>query len=435
MLNNDLPKVLVVGINAWREDGTAHTLMDIFRCWDPERVALVYARADLPNTNVCKRYFQISESQIIQSVLKPWKKVGRVVGNTPIVKTEEVIAEHTRYTKAHKKSSSLLPLIREVVWKFGRWKTPALTKFIQDFAPDIIFIPIYPVAYMGRIQQYVTQLTGKPTVCYLADDNYSYDSCKNILSYIHRFWLRQHVKSIAKNCKEMFVIVEKEKEDTDKRFGTNSKILTKSIDFTDKSYIHKKPNYPLKFVYTGSLIIGRDKTLALVADAINKVNHQTGKVKAELFIYSQTEPCEEIQQRINKGASHFCGHIGREEVLKVQQEADVVIFAESLEGKEANVAKLSFSTKITDYLSNGKCVLAIGKDYIAPIDYFRRNDSAIIAYTKEEIYEQINHIVNNPEIIDEYGEKAFNCAIRNHEKNMMNRRFIETMLHVVKSEE
>ena len=41
---NKLPKVLVIGINAWREDGTAHTLMDIFRCWDSERIALVYTR-------------------------------------------------------------------------------------------------------------------------------------------------------------------------------------------------------------------------------------------------------------------------------------------------------------------------------------------------------------------------------------------------------
>ena len=79
----ELPKVLVVGINAWREDGTAHTLMDIFRCWDPKKVALVYSRADLPNTDVCKRFFQISESEVMKSVVKPWMKVGREVESTP----------------------------------------------------------------------------------------------------------------------------------------------------------------------------------------------------------------------------------------------------------------------------------------------------------------------------------------------------------------
>lgn len=429
-----LPKVLVIGINAWREDGAAHTLMDIFRCWDPDRLALVYARADLPDTDVCKRYFQISENQIIGSILKPWKKVGRIIENTHVVKQSEVEAEHARYTQAHKKSSSLLPLLREIVWKFGHWKTPALKKFVLDFNPDIIFIPIYPVAYMGRIQRYIAKLTGKPTVCYLADDNYSYDSCQNLCSYIHRFWLRHHVGPIARNCKDMFVIVEKEKEDTDRRFGTDSKILTKSIDFNGRTYVHRQLNNPLRFIYTGSMIIGRDRTLALVSDAINEVNRQKGEVKAEMFIYSQTEPCDRMLRRINIGASHFCGRISRDEVLKVQQEADVVIFAEALDGKEANVAKLSFSTKITDYISNGKCVLAIGRDYIAPIDYFQRNDAAIIAHSPEEIVTQVNRIVNNPTLIDEYGRKAFDCAVRNHEKDMMIRRFIGTMLHAVGQE-
>ena len=126
----NLPKVLVIGINAWREDGTAHTLMDIFRCWDPERLALVYTRADLPNTDVCHRYFQISESQVLKSVLKPWIKVGHEVKNTPSTDGAEISAEHARYASAHKKSSSLLPLLREMVWKLGRWKTPALRKFV-----------------------------------------------------------------------------------------------------------------------------------------------------------------------------------------------------------------------------------------------------------------------------------------------------------------
>ena len=427
----NLPKVLVIGINAWREDGTAHTLMDIFRCWDPERVALVYTRADMPNTEVCHRYFQISESQVLKSVLKPWMKVGREVKNTPSTNGAEISAEHARYASAHKKSSSLLPLLREIVWKFGHWKTPALRKFVQDFNPDIVFVPIYPTVYMGWIQKYIIKLTGKPTVCYLADDNYSYDSCNGLLSYLHRFWLRQQVGPLARGSKQMFVIVDKEKEDTDSRFGTNSVILTKSLDFTGKSYQPHTPNSPLKFVYTGSMIIGRDKTLAMLADTINKANEETGSIKAELYIYSQTEPKEDVLSRINRAASHFCGQISRDEVLKVQREADVVVFAEALSGKESNAAKLSFSTKITDYLSNGKCILAIGKNDIAPIDYFRRNDSALIATSVEEIEKRVREIITNPGLTDEYGRKAFDCAVKNHEKGMMNERFINTMKKAV----
>ena len=425
-----LPKVLVVGINAWREDGESHTLMDIFRCWDPNKIALIYSRADMPNTEVCKNFFQISESEVIKSVFKPWLKVGRKVVNTSTNSSADV--EHARYQQIHKKNASWMYIVRELVWKLGHWKTKSLRKFVQDFNPDIIFIPIYPTVYMGWIQRYIIKLTGKPTVCYLADDNYSYDSCKDVFEYIPRWWLRKQVGPIARGCDQMFVIVEKEKEDTDKRFGTDSVILTKSIDFTGKCFLHREPNIPLKFVYTGSMVIGRDETLAVLADAINIINDEAGKTKAELYIYSQTEPKDTILSRINRGSSHFCGRVNRFEVQKVQTEADVVVFAESLIGKEANAAKLSFSTKITDYLSNGKCILAIGKEYIAPIDYFLRNDSAIIARTNEEIFQQVRNIISSPSLVEDYSKKAYDCAVRNHDMNMINKRFINSMLKVVK---
>ena len=425
MGNRNLPKVLIVDVNAWREDAAAHTLLDIFRCWDSDKLGLVYTSSELPYNSVCHKYFQISESQIIRSVIKPWMKVGREVDNTP-KSDDDALAERERSKKIHKRQPKWIRLVREAIWKLGRWKTPALRRFVEDFNPDIVFVPIFPYAYMGRIQKYVNKIANKPIVCYLADDNYSYDSCRNVYDYLQRFWTRQYVWSLASKSKQMFVIVDKEKEDTDSRFGTDSVILTKSIDFTGRSYQHRKPNKPLKFVYTGSMVIGRDKTLAVVADAINKANENG--VKAEMYIYSQTEPSDEIRSHIDCGAAHFCGSVPHQEVKRIQEEADVVVFAESLIGKDANAAKLSFSTKITDYISNGKCVLAIGKEYIAPIDYFHRNDAAIIAHTNEEIFEKVKMIVENPALVDEYGEKAFSCAVRNHEKGMMTKRFISTML-------
>ena len=107
-----------------------------------------------------------------------------------------------------------------------------------------------------------------------------------------------------------------------------------------------------------------------------------------------------------------------------------MIFAEALEGKEANVARLSFSTKITDYLANGKCILAVGKKGIAPMDYFEKNDSAIVAYSEQDIYAQILNIVNHPEMMDEYGRKANDCGVRNHDKQVVDARLIDTICKV-----
>lgn len=424
-----LPKVLVIDVNAWRNDAGSNTLREIFSCWDPDRLAVVYTSSQLPDSKICKNYFQISENQVLKSVFRPMMRVGQVVENTPIDDSDDAVVERTRYQRAHKKHSKWMRLAREVVWKLGHWRTPALKKFILDFDPDVIFVPIFPSAYMGRIQEYIIKLSGKPTVGYLADDNYSYDACKDVVDYIHRFWTRQYVGPLARGCREMFVIVDKEKEDTDRRFGTNSVILTKSIDFTGRTFKHKSHDLPLKIVYAGSLLLGRDKTLALVADAINAMNKDG--IMAELFIYSQNQPDSKMMQKLDCASSHYCGSVPYQQIQEILEDADVVIFAETLDGKDANIAKLSFSTKITDYLSNGKCILAIGKEDIAPIDYFRKYDSALVATTKEGIIRQIKAIVGNPKIINEYGEKAFNCAVINHDKTLMIDRFIDTIYKAI----
>lgn len=431
-MNDNLPKVLVIDVNAWRNDTGTNTLREIFSCWNPAKLAVVYTSSQLPDSDVCNHYFQISENQIIRSLYHPALSVGRMVEKTFFNNDADATVEKERYAKAHKNHSKWMRLAREVVWKLGHWKTKALRNFVFDFDPDIIFVPIFPYAYMGRIQEYIIRLTGKPTVCYLADDNYSYDACQDFYDYICRFWARQFVGPLARQSKKMFVIVDMEKEDTDNRFGTDSVILTKGIDFSNRPYVERNVNKPLRFVYTGGLIIGRDKTLALVADAINKINDLAGNILAELFIYSQHQPSDEIKAHINIGASHYCGSVPYQEIRGIHEQADVVVFAEGLDGKEANIAKLSFSTKITDYLASGKCVLAIGKENIAPLDYFKRNDSAIVAHNAEEIGLQVCRILSSPKLVLDYSYKAYDCAVRNHEQAMMNQRFIETMCQAVK---
>ncbi len=430
MENTVKPRVLVIGTNPWREDGTAHTLKNIFSCWDPQSLALIYTRSGLPFTNVASRFFQISENLVLKNLHKPWVQVGNEVHSTKEVDMSITKDEEQRYARAHKHHSMLLTFCREFVWLLGHWRSRALSAFISDFDPDMLFVPIYPTVYMGWIQRYVIRKSKKPFVCYLADDNYSYDSCKGVLSYVHRFWLRKNVRWLSTHCRQMYVIVEKEKEETDRLFGTNSIILTKSIDFSNRPFDFQKVNRPINFVYTGSLIIGRDKTLAIIADAINDLNKDG--INAVLNIYSKDEPVSDIMARLNSGSSRHNGFIPRDNVDKVQQSADVVVFAEALDGKEANIARLSFSTKITDYLANGKCVFAVGKTDIAPIDYFMRNDSAIIAHTKQEVYNQIERIITQPQIIEDYSRKAYECAVRNHEKSVVDRRFIDTMLNVLR---
>ena len=421
-----LPKVLAISLSTWRSDSGIHTQTDLFKFWDPDKVAQIYTKSDLPNTPVCNSFFQISENAIIHSVITR-KPVGKRVYNGEKADDKAVEAEKKLYAKAHKKKSWMMTVAREIVWKLGRWKTEALEQFVEDFDADVYFIPIYPVVYTAKIQLYILKKFPKPYVCYLADDNYSYMACgRNPWAYIHRFMLRRVVNQLANNCDEMFTITKTEANDTDKVFGTHSVVLTKGIDYSQLTYEERIPNNPIKMVYTGNLLIGRSSSLVAISKALYNINKETEKVTFD--IYSPTLLDDEIMKWLNSNGCHYFGAVTKDKVAEIQRNADIVVFVESLEKEHRYAARLSFSTKLTDYFASGKCIFAIGDKEIAPIEYLRENDAAVIATDYSNVERELSMLIDNPEMICEYGRKAFECGKRNHEESVVKKTFIDTII-------
>ena len=427
----EFPKVLIAGVDAWRKDGPSDTLPNIFSCWDKEKVALVYTRSNNPDSDVSNNFFQISENKVLKSIFRPWIKTGKTAENHQSVISKDLIIEQKRYGKAHKKHSEFMTLCREIVWLLGNWKSKELRDFVNKFNPDVLFLPIYNKWYMCSLELFLIRITKKPIATYYVDDDYSYDSCQGILSYLHRFVLRKYVKKLMVKSRESFVIADMVKNEIDKTFNKDSKILTKGVDFTTSEYSAKKIKYPIKFVYTGNLLIGRDSTLLLIADIINKLDN-TGE-KISLDIYSQTELSENVLQKLNNGNSHFHGNIPREKIEEIQKNADVLIFAEAISGKNSYAAKMSFSTKLTDYMKSGKCIFAVGKQDISPIHYLKKYDAAIVSTNEQEIYENIKSLLEEPKLIENYGSKAFNCAKQNHDKESIDKRFCTVLFELWRS--
>lgn len=429
-----LPKVLAISLSTWKIDSGIHTQTDLFKFWETDRVAQIYTRSDLPNTPVCNNFFRISENEIIKSVFRRCP-VGKRVYNTNVLDDESkkaVAAEQKLYTFAHKRKSWLMTVIREIVWSLGCWKTKALDEFVIEEDADVYFVPIYSVVYMGKLQLHIMKKYPKPYVCYLTDDNYSYHACgKNVFAYIHRFMLRRVVKQLAENCDEMFTITKMEGEETDKTFGTNSTVLTKGIDYSNLSYEEKSVSHPIRMVYTGNLLIGRAKSLVEISKAMSKINSTEKKITFD--IYSPTILDDKTMEYLNANGCCFRGQVPKSEVEQIQNSADIVVFAESLEKKHCLDARLSFSTKLTDYFKSGKCIFAIGDERIAPIVYLKENDCAVIATEYADIESKLQLLVSHPDLILQYGKKAFNCGEKNHNEVNVKKTFVETICKAANS--
>ena len=416
------PKVIVTCIDAWRGDVGANTLPNFFTSWNPNQLAVVYTKADLPETKLCNCFFQIAENEVLHAAFHPGRKCGKIVYNETIKKNivqkeaEEVIEEHKRYDFFRKYRWSLFYIARDILWGMGAWKNDNFDCFLKKVDADVIFFPIYPYTYMNKIQSYIAKKTGLRGVAYVADDNYSYKpEWYNPLFNLRRFFLRKSIREVMQYCDELLVILPMLEKEYGKNFNIPIKVLTKGID-TDKShFVESAKQFPLKMVYTGNLFIGRDKSIIKVIKAIEKINQENGRTTIQLDIYSHIHLSESLLKRLNiKGSSRFMGAVPTSEVEGIQNKADIVLFVEGIDFMNKNKARLSFSTKLTDYFRSGKCIFAVGKTNIAPIDYLLKNNAAVIANSSKSIYLQLQKIVARPELIDKYGQTAYNLGIRNH---------------------
>ena len=172
--------------------------------------------------------------------------------------------------------------------------------------------------------------------------------------------------------------------------------------------------YPLSIVYMGNIGSGRWKELAKVAQAVKIINKD--KIKCFLKIHTMSPHTDEMEKALNlDNASTLLEPVPTEKVLETMQSADILLHVEPTGKKERNFFRLSFSTKIVDYLYNARCIVAVG-GHTAAMSYLKRNDAAVVIENNSKIQDQLEKLIDDPKRINEYAIKGWNCGKRNHQR-------------------
>lgn len=407
------PRILVMSVPSWNSRVGANTWATLLKQYDSKNIASIYIRDEVSDSKVCSRYFCISENRIIKSLLNRKIKTGYEVCQVDDESVSDLEAHNELYKKMGRKRSYLMLLAREIIWKFGRWNTPELRRFIDEFKPDIVLHSMDGYIHLNRITQYVIKQTGAKAAGYIWDDNFSYKVEKGIGFKIYRFFQRLSLKKLARSTQAFFAITEKTKREADSFFGIDCTVLTKPLN-SEPQVNYGEITKPLKMLYTGSLYIGRDRSLEKISDALKKLNSNGDEIF--LDVYTQTELPADAKQKIENRWCILHPPIPQKEVIEKQKQADILLFLEDIDGKYSKAARLSFSTKITDYLSAGKCIFAVGNRDTAPIEYFKTNNAAVVAVNDEEIISCLNNLQKNSELLTEFAKNAVECANKNHNK-------------------
>lgn len=417
-------RVLVCSVMCWNKETGSDTFSSLMQGYDTNNLANLYIREGIPDSAVCNNYFKISESKVIKSVIFRGLKTGTQISANCTEATkmiDEDAPESERiYSKYGKKKSLFKLIARELLWKFGKWKTKELDSFLEEFKPEVVFFAMEGYIHFININKYILKKTHAKGIAYFWDDNFTYKQSSGLGFRAYRFLQRRTLKQAAKLCDSFFAISPKTKREADEVFNINCEVLTKPIDFQNLTFKEYTPSRPIKMLYTGKLIIGRYDTVKLIGNVIDEINKDD--VKIELDIYTTTKDLDVTG--LSKYV-HILGSIPQSEISKVQSNADILLFAEAIEGRNSKTARLSFSTKLTDYFKSGKCILAVGNYDIAPIEYLREENAALIANNYSSVFNVLSQVINNRSIITEYAERAFDVGKKNHDKNMIQKRLFD----------
>lgn len=373
------------------KDNLGSTIENIFG--DKEKYSLhnIFLRADDSLNNVCDSYFQISEQDIIKSIFFR-KECGICFydtksNNGSLINNKSISARNRekRLYDFVKGTNLYFPwIVRECVWKYGKWRNDNLKKYLNSIKPDIIFMTSLSCIYPYKILDYIEKNNSIKIVYFHVDDNYSYNT--NIFSpfyYCHKYILRKNMIEHISNSKMNYAISPSLKKEYDKQFNIKCAILTKLTDFSCAKEYNNNDKHII-ICFTGNISSGRWKTLLLVDRALHTLCDEG--LDLELRIYSATKPNKEFMNTINSSkCTSFLGEISGLEVKRVQEEADILLHVESFDCKDISEVKLSFSTKIVDYLSRKRSVIAIGPVNVASIEYFVHNEIGLCITERNSI--------------------------------------------------
>jgi hypothetical protein len=411
-------KILIISHEVWSENNNGgNVLSNIFSDFDAE-FAQIYCSPGKPNNKLCKKYFQITDKMIVSGLFRN-QKIGERINYKDFPSqsttniTDDVNDEKWYFSIFKKYRLSIFTSIREILWKFSSWKSNELEDFILDFKPDVIFAPCYSHIFMLRMNRYVKKIADVNMISYISDDSYSLRQISiSPFYWINRLLSRAYIKKTFKDYSLVYTMTEEQSDELENSLKANMRILRKGADFSGLSN-KTVVNNPIRIVYAGGIYINRWKILATIGEVLQKINKDN--VRIRLDIYTQNSVTQKQTEVLNDGRTIFLhSAVNQKELLAVYNSSDIALHVESFDLKYRLITRLSFSTKIVDCLASRCAVMAISWKEHAGLMYLRKNDAAICIDDLSNLYNTLIEIVDNPEYVIKYADKAWACGKNNH---------------------
>lgn len=417
MINN-IPKVLVITVNPFSStQNNGKTFASIFKNFPSENIAQIYKSGDIDkNVPNCNRYFNINTNNYIDKndlikEIDGWK---------------EVLIDQIR-------SNNFCRLTRDILIILKGWKSDALIKWINDFKPELIFFCGGDALYLYNTTLKIAVENRCQLIYFITDDYVLPRFSLDLFYWIRLGWMRRLFKKTSRHSAEIYCISDKMRIIYEKNFKISSKIIMHCVKLLKNDYNSTASNH-ISFIYTGGLHFNRWKVLAMIGDCLRELSKKG--ITGTLRIYSKQNPNSRMLRSLHKPPYiSYCGSLEENELKEIQTKADVLVHVESFDYKSKKSTFLSISTKISEYMSLGRCIFAIGPSEVASIQYLCDNKIGVVINKKKKVLikSALERLITRPEVRMQYGDMAYDFAEKFHNEKKILDQFERRLVEINKS--
>ena len=410
-------RLLIISNIALSEtSNTGKTILSYFDCLPKNNVRQLYFSGETPTVEGY-RYFRIYDKDIIAGRFNQTKRGGEV----EYIPREKL--EYDWYGEANHGHGDLLRLAREFLW-YKSWQSKQLWSFLDEFHPTMVFFVGGDFCAAYEICREIVSRYNSRLALYLTDDYLFPRSTDNLISRCRRRLIEKEFLKTLDMADSFFTISDVMREEYKKMYKRDSFTIVNMTESLKEDIIDEERTY-CKLVYAGSIGLGRADVLRELSEVIEAYNNKNN-INAKLFIYSNASPEKIKAHGIIAGENTiYGGQLNPQQLKHELNAADILVFVESFAKENIEITKFSLSTKVPEYMSVGKPILAIGPAEIGSMKYLSDVSFCISGIT--EIYPRISILFKNKILQKSLSEKAYEKFSHYHLKTNVQNMFLQQL--------
>jgi len=366
------PKVTVLSPTPMVEqNATGIMLRSLFRDWPKDYLSQIYLPAVArfePDLEFCRT----------TRMIDLWGRTHRFadaldlssnVDDVSIIDRSKNPAPQRGHRLAHslKRFRTIHNALRtsQEVWCANSWIGSTLRRQLKELQPDIVYVVVGNYC-LTKITYLACSQLNVPVFFHVVDDYATspYDNMisRYFLQATSERWFRRMVKyasGVAAICSGMA-------DEFGIRYGKDWTWYTTLIDANAYDQSQRESDGVVRIVYAGNLRLGRWKALKQLTTSLESLEKQG--IKTQFSIYAPSEELESYRAALETGSiTALYKWVPLKELPRIFHGADILVHAESFDPAMKAITKYSLSTKISQYLMAGRCVLAFGPEELASI--------------------------------------------------------------------